>query len=320
MKDKINLKRLMKLTGNIIVIAALAFIVKKFADMDIDPKSFRSTGVIVSLAVGAAVQTLLIVLGCYPWLVFTQSLSGRKIPFSAAMPVYTKSNIYKYLPGNVFQYVGRNKLAADMKISHVDVACATVFDIAFCVISTGIVSVVLLGGAIAELLEKYGRNLVIAAVCIIAAAAVLGIFVFIKFREKLGEYLSRYSKAFSRRNFPKLLSGALYYFFNAILSAAMYFTALKMILGSEAEISELLTLTGAFMFAWIIGFVTPGAPGGIGIREGVMIFVSGDKFADKIVLFVLVMRVSSVVADIFAFVIGRIYSVVKSAEHTEKVL
>lgn len=314
MKGKINLKKLIKLAGNIIVIAALVFIVKKFADMDIDPESFRSVGVIAALAAGTAVQTLLIVLGCYPWLVFTRSLSGRKIPFSAAMPVYTKSNIYKYLPGNVFQYVGRNKLAADMKISHVDVACATVFDIAFCVISTGIVSVVLLGGAIAELLGKYGRNLVIAAVCIIAVTAVLGIFVFIKFREKLGEYLSRYSKAFRRENRASLLRGALYYFFNASLSAAMYFAALRMILGDAAETAELLTLTGAFMFAWIIGFVTPGAPGGIGIREGVMIFVSGDKFSDKIVLFVLVMRVSSVFADVLAFVIGRMYAAKKRAD------
>lgn len=319
MKGKINLKKLIQLAGNIIVIAALVFIVKKFVDMDIDPESFRASGVIASLVIGAAVQTLLFVLGCYPWLVFTRSLSGRKIPFSAAMPVYTKSNIYKYLPGNVFQYVGRNKLAADMKISHVDVACATVLDIAFCVISMGIVSVVLLGGAIAELLGKYGRNLVIAAVCAVAAAAVIAAFLYIKFREKLGEYLSRYSKAFRRENRMSLLRGVLYYFFNAALLAAMYFTALRMILGDAAEISELITLAGAFVFAWIIGFVTLGAPGGIGIREGVMIFVSGDKFSDKIVIFVLVMRVASILADVLAFVIGRMYAAAVKNRAYEKI-
>ena len=61
------------------------------------------------------------------------------------------------------------------------------------------------------------------------------------------------------------------------------------------------------MFAWIIGFVTPGAPGGIGIREGVMLFVCGDEHSDKIVLFVLVMRIASVLADVTAFAIGKIY-------------
>ena len=63
------------------------------------------------------------------------------------MPVFTRSNLYKYVPGNVFQYVGRNKLAEDAQVSHVDVACATVLDVLGCVISTGIISVILLGSA-----------------------------------------------------------------------------------------------------------------------------------------------------------------------------
>ena len=80
----------------------------------------------------------------------------------------------------------------------------------------------------------------------------------------------------------------------------------------QADAKELAALTGAFLFAWIIGFVTPGAPGGIGIREGVMLFVCGDRFADRIVLFVLVMRIASVFADIAEFLIGRLYGREKS--------
>ena len=45
-----------------------------------------------------------------------------------------------------------------------------------------------------------------------------------------------------------------------------------------------------------------------------MIFVSGDKFADKIVLFVLVIRVASVLADVAAFAVGRIYANKKNSE------
>ena len=86
----------------------------------------------------------------------------------------------------------------------------------------------------------------------------------------------------------------------------MYFVCLKLIV-PQADTGELIALTGAFMFAWIIGFVTPGAPGGIGIREGVMIFVCGNSYADRIVLFVLVMRIASVFADVASFVIGKLY-------------
>lgn len=312
MKNKINLKSIIKLAGNIIVIAALVFVIKKFADMDVDFTQLSSPNVLASLGLGVLFQTLLIITASFPWLVFTQSLSGTKIPYSSAMPVYTKSNIYKYLPGNVFQYVGRNQLAADMKISHVDVACATILDVLFCVFWTAVISVIFLGGAIAELLEKYGRNILIVGAAGIAAVIVLVVLVRFKFRDKFMEYISRYSKALAPENRFKLFQGIIYYFVHNAFSAVMYFICLRLIAGDSAEPSELIALTGAFLFAWIIGFVTPGAPGGIGIRESVMIFVSGDKYQDKVLLFVLVMRIASIIADVAAFLIGRIYLKIKT--------
>lgn len=301
------MKKIAKIIGNLLMIAAIAFLIKKIIGMDADLSQLGSPSAIGAFCVNLAVQTMLIVMGCIPWQMFTQSLSGRKIPFAAAMPVYTKSNVYKYLPGNVFQYVGRNKLAFDMNISHVDVACATVFDVLFCVFWTGVIAVVLLGGRIAGLLAKYGRNILIVGITGAIFAAAAFIFIRIKFKDKLKEYLSRYSKAFERENRKSLMTGIFYYLVSNIVSAAMYFVCLRLIIGGSASLEELTALTGAFMFAWIIGFVTPGAPGGIGIREGVMIFVSGDNFQDKIILFVLVMRLASIMADLASFTIGQIY-------------
>ncbi|MBQ8298231.1 MAG: flippase-like domain-containing protein [Ruminococcus sp.] len=301
------MKKIVKIAGNLLMIAAVVFLIKKFIDMDADFSQLGTPSAIAAIAVSFVVQTVIVVMGTFPWLVFTQSLSGTKIPFSAAMPVYTKSNMYKYVPGNVFQYIGRNQLAADMDISHVDVACATIFDVLFCVLSTGVISLILLGGAIVDLMEKYGRNLLIigaAGVLILAAAAVL---VRLKFREKVSGYLSRYKKAFEKGKRGKLLQGVGYYFLQNCVSAAMYFVTLNLIFGDSAGASELISLTGAFMFAWIVGFVTPGAPGGIGIRESVMLFVCGAAYEEKVLLFVLVLRISSILADAAAFMVGSIY-------------
>lgn len=302
------MKKVIKIIGNLLMIAAVVFIVKKFIGMDIDYSQFKSAGVLGALGISFAVQTVVIVMGTYPWLVFTKSLSGTQIPFSAAMPVYTQSNIYKYVPGNVFQYVGRNKLAADMNISHVDVACATIFDVLFCVLWTAIISVALLGCKIAELMGKYGRNLLIVATVGVVLLIALILVVKLKFADKVKSYLSRYAKAFAPENRGQLVKGIMYYLVQNIVSAATYFVCLRLILGGGASFAELSAFTGAFMFAWIIGFVTPGAPGGIGIREGVMLFVSGNSYGDRIMLFVLVLRIGSILADVAAFIIGRIYS------------
>lgn len=305
-----KLKKVIKTVGNVVMIAALAFVVKKLFDMDISLSQFREGRVLAALSLCMLVTTVIIIFSCYPWLVFTRSLSGRKIPFSTAMPVYTQSNLYKYLPGNVFQYVGRNQLASDMDISHVDVACATVLDVLFCVFWTAVISVILLGGRIAELMAEYGRNLLMVGAVGIVLLILLIIAIKLKFKDKLKSYLSRYSKAFAKENRPMLLRGAFYYLLQNLVSACMYFICLKLIV-PQADTGELIALTGAFMFAWIIGFVTPGAPGGIGIREGVMLFVCGDNFADRIVLFVLVMRIASIGADLAAFIIGKIYAKAK---------
>ncbi|MBR4628441.1 MAG: flippase-like domain-containing protein [Ruminococcus sp.] len=307
MSKNFNAKKAVKLAGNALVILALVFIVKKIADMDIKMSDLSSPSVISAFALSTVMQAALIIIACFPWLMFTRSLSGVRISYSAAMPVYTRSNIYKYIPGNVFQYVGRNQLAADMKISHVDVACATLLDIFFCVFWTGAVSVVLLGSRIAELMRKYGRSILLVG----AAGAVLLILLIavirLKFRDRISGYISRYAESLKKCDKKQLLSGIFYYSVHNCVSAAMYFACMALIV-PEASAKELAVLTGAFMFAWIIGFVTPGAPGGIGIREGVMIFVSGEKYQDRIMLFVLTMRIASVLADISAFAVGSMYS------------
>lgn len=302
------MKKLIKIAGNLLMAAAIVFLIKKIFDMDVDLSQLASPPMIGALAVNFVIQTFLFVVGCTPWLGFTRALSGRKIPFSAAMPVYTKSNIYKYVPGNVFQYVGRNKLAVDMNISHIDVVCATILDILFCVFWTGIIALMLLRGRIAGLLEKYGGKILVVGIAGIMLIAVILIFVRLKFGDKLKEYISRYSKAFEKGNRKSAVAGIFYYLVSNSVQAAGYFMCLLLIVGDTSNFGELTVLTGAFMFAWIIGFVTPGAPGGIGIREGVMIFVSGAAHQERIVLFVLVMRLASVFADLAAFAVGQIYN------------
>ncbi len=287
----------------------MVFVVKKLFSMDISAEQFRSSEVIAATGICFVIQTVIIIFSCFPWLVFTESLSGRKIPFSAAMPVYTRSNLYKYVPGNVFQYIGRNQLAADMDISHVDVACATVLDVFFCVFWTGIIAVIALRRSIDVLLEAYGKNLIITAAVGIAAAAAAAVVLILKFRKKLTEYLSRYKKAFEKQSRSRLIKGIVYYFFQNAVSAGMYLVCMKLIMPDDTSNSMLIILTGAFMFSWIIGFVTPGAPGGIGIRESVMIYMCGSE--SDVILFVLVMRIASVLADVAAFLIGTLYSIMK---------
>ncbi|MDE5564176.1 MAG: hypothetical protein K2I93_03400 [Oscillospiraceae bacterium] len=230
MKHNINPKKIIRIAGNLVMLAALVFLVKKFMGMGLHPSDFRSPQVIGALLVSLVIQAALICAACFPWLVFTQSLSGTKIPFRRAMPVYTRSNVYKYLPGNVFQYVGRNQLAADMHISHVDVACATVLDILFCVFWTGVLSVLLLGQKLGELLTLYGRRFLLLGSIGVGILVILAVLVRWKFWDRCKSYLTRYKKAFAPGNRVKLCEGIVYYLLHNSISAVMYYVCLRMML------------------------------------------------------------------------------------------
>lgn len=310
------MKKVIKILGNILTIAAIVFLIKKFLDMDIDAGQLSSPEVIAAMLISIAAQTIIVIANSLPWLNFSCALSGKRISYGQAIPIFVKSNLYKYVPGNIFQYVGRNRLAVENNISHIDVACATVLDILFCVLATGCIAVILLGDNIKGLAQHYADKIILVGSIAAAAVIITAIFLYSKFKEKCKEYLSRYAKAFNKKSMPHILFSIAYYFIQNCFSAFTYFAALQLILSDSVSTDKLITLTGAFLFAWIIGFITPGAPGGIGIRESVMLFISGKEFEEKILLFVLVMRIASIIADILSFSIVVIYGALKKRKST----
>jgi hypothetical protein len=62
------------------------------------------------------------------------------------------------------------------------------------------------------------------------------------------------------------------------------------------------SLMGAYLLSILIGMITPGASGGIGIRETVMLILTQNHFSESmIVSSMVIIRVVSIVADIVAF-------------------
>jgi hypothetical protein len=77
------------------------------------------------------------------------------------------------------------------------------------------------------------------------------------------------------------------------------------------------TCVSGFSLAWVLGFVTPGAPGGVGVREGVFLLLiahgatSRDPslaaaFSAAIAATVVIGRLQSVAADVGVFVVARL--------------
>ena len=193
------LKKYYKLIGTLITVVAFVFVIKKIVTMDVDWSMFASGKPLGIIAGCVLVQTAIIFFMSTPWVQFVRILSGKKIAMKDALPVYTKCNLMKYVPGNVFQYVGRNQLAADLHISHVDVACATVLEILCSLVAPLVWILLLMGKDMVGLIRTYEKNFLL-VLGIGVAVLVLAFFLLRwKFREPLRRYFEKYRKLLNRK-------------------------------------------------------------------------------------------------------------------------
>jgi hypothetical protein len=69
--------------------------------------------------------------------------------------------------------------------------------------------------------------------------------------------------------------------------------------------AQWLLLTGCFALAWVIGFFAPGAPAGLGVREGLMLALLQFSYTrPDALLIVIALRLATTVGDILCFLAG----------------
>ena len=75
--------------------------------------------------------------------------------------------------------------------------------------------------------------------------------------------------------------------------------------GSWIGWTDTRLVMGTYVFSWLAGFVVPGAPGGIGIRELVVtVLTRGSALGDTIMLAAIFHRLASVISDAVTYMIG----------------
>ncbi len=298
---KTSVKKALKIGGNILSVIAILFVVKKMLSMDVDKDLLFSMNTIWVGLLLIAIQVFIILTATFPWLRFVEILSQEKIPFLDAMCVFAKANIYKYIPGNVFQFVARNELAVRKSISHVDVAMATLLDTIVSLLVAFLISIALLRDSALNYLSQYG-NLMRWGLVAFLALAILLILLCHHFRGMITEKFVSYRACFSCANFGRLFQALLYYIFNNVMNGVMLLLVLIYIFHVDFTAMEMMTLIGAYLLSVIVGMITPGASGGIGIRETVMLLLTANQFSESVIVSAMVLlRIALIIADLVAY-------------------
>lgn len=176
---------------------------------------------------------------------------GTPAPFSW-VTLFFRSQLGKYLPGSVWQYAGRVGLARSRNVPAQRALASVAAEVACSAVAAAIVSSLVLGPAVT-------LGVLLGAVALVALAVV--------FRPVAPAWLAQ------ARN---LLAGlrlappaVVLYLGVWVLYGVAFWTTGRALFPIPA--SDLVHYVGVFALAWLAGLVAVFAPGGIGVREAVIV-------------------------------------------------
>lgn len=250
-----------------------------------------------TLAIALGVTLLAHIWSGWIWTWILYELN-QPVPNAQFVQIYLKTNIAKYLPGNVWHYYGRISAA---KTAGIPVGTATLSVLlepllmaaaALVVVLIGVQPIVSNSRVTLQLLPITGLAFVLIAVhprFLNAAIYFLG-----KLKLKANSSSTVEDNVFQILRYPlKPLLGELG--FIGLRGTGFLFTLLAL---RALDLSQIPLLLGAFSFAWLLGLVVPLAPGGLGVFEATAIALLQQRFSGGLIISAIALyRVISILAE-----------------------
>lgn len=277
--------------GGLVAVVALAFVVHRAwllrAELAASPASGRvllvALGGAVAYGLGSSVLSL-------AWQRLLWWHGGRRLPWRRVHGVYARTAIAKYLPGNVLHLAARHALSRDDGLSHVALVRAAFHEAA---------SLVAIGGALALVgLLLAGGEAVPVAPWIVAAAAALALAGVVLAARHARPLRATEGSATS----ATLAAASLLHAGFFVVSGGLLFALVLGAASAPLSLSRSGVVLLSFAVSWLVGFVTPGAPAGLGVREATLLALIGGAVPDAAaVLAVAAFRVVTLGGDVVFF-------------------
>lgn len=233
-------------------------------------------------------------------------LSGLRPSMSKSFGIYLTAQLAKYLPGNVAHHAGKIYLSVKHGLPASTVGVCMVVELVLAVLCAGVLAIPLLD----LLLDRPSPP----AHPIVLIALVLALFALVASAAVLVWRMPRLHAM--REQLKGMLLVAKASGSMRFAAASVSCTLIGMILASISllalcgleqfdDYDKIVKGVALFCIAWIAGFLTPGAPAGLGTREAIL--VEGFRpivGAELAIGATILLRLLSVSVDFFAFLLG----------------
>ncbi|MCI5135251.1 MAG: UPF0104 family protein [Candidatus Electrothrix sp. AW2] len=217
--------------------------------------------------------------------------------------IYGGTQIAKYLPGNFFHYVGRHLEGQKLGTGHPQLFVASLLETIGVIFAAAFLSFV-------GFTLFYKNKLIINPVDILSLSALslIGIFVVLKLLPLVAR---RYALQLPNKKLdevtPALLIALICYII-FFLHAGLITLAATLRFDANLSLEHAGGVLTAFSVSWIVGFITPGSPGGIGIREAAFVTSLSSFIEERHALIIaIVMRLITSGGDVVFFLITKMH-------------
>ncbi|MFO7801774.1 MAG: hypothetical protein R6V55_05725 [Desulfovermiculus sp.] len=231
----------------------------------------------------------------FAWLALlrAQRVSSSLFTRTEAWTLYGKTQIAKYIPGNVFHFAGRQVLGKQKGMAHSTLAVALFLEILIQFLAAALLSLL----AAKSILNRFELSWSEFCPWIGLSCAVLTLTVFWVLNSRLKQ---AWPILFLSPLAGSLVAYLAFFIFSGLLFMCTVFLA------SSGSVTVPLAawpfLIGSYAFAWAVGFVIPGAPGGLGVREAVLLAMLESSMAGAgLLVGIVIFRLVTTLGDIFYF-------------------
>ena len=232
-----------------------------FGELNVKSISFNPFWMLASCAILVVYRTARI----FPWLILYRNTTSESVSALSSWILFQLSELGKYLPGKVGQFVGIAALCRSLKISRAEAIACTLLQLAFqCLLGCFIGMPVLLRPEAKEFWHNSFRS-----IALFLGVIGISVIVFNLLRKRLSSQKVHFQKVIQAIfSFKKLFQLIAIYLFLWACIGIGFFLFVKSIY--PIQITELPIISSIYPFAWSIGFMSFITPGGLGVREGIL--------------------------------------------------
>jgi glycosyltransferase 2 family protein len=282
-------KSLLHLSGIVLAILSIAFVALRLhnysTSLDFTQFDTKVWSYFFLLALIYAISCILL---SYIWWNLLKHF-GVCVSERWVYQTYGKSQLAKYIPGNIFHLAGRQALSIAAGLQGWAVAKSTFWELGFSAIAGTLLAVL----AIPLKWPTWPEAVSIAA--LLGLFMMAGVLVY--------RFFSRSACiAFCWQITFLMITGSIFVGVLAIVSPA------------AVTVTNFPELCGAYVAAWLAGLVTPGSPAGMGVREVILLFLlKGLLPENDLLVAVVVSRLITIAGDLLYFILANCIPKTKSS-------